>query len=234
MKQAGLTIVEVTVAIGLALIVTVGLLPLFFHMFAGGAQTTAEASMQEQSDQALSIITSQVARSKEIVVETYPVDTQEPAGAGWVGSDSVLILQQIATTLAPQNPNRKPVSYNPLPGWFTCDTFNLPIYAYYVYYTHEGVLYQRTVGSTIPTSNLCDGATTMHQQTSCLTCSDKPKDIILARNVESFSINYTPEDPGETNPYANTDIVRMSLTLKTDNYKYTSTTSARLLLAGSN
>lgn len=233
MKQAGLTIVEVTVAIGLAVIVTVGLLPLFFHMFAGGAQTTAEASMQEQGDQALSIITDQVARSREITATTNPVDTQEPAGAGWAGSDSVLILKQTATTLAPQNPNRKPVLRDLSGGFMACAWQNVPVDIHYVFYIHDNVLYQRTVGTNIPASWFCFGATP-YQQTSCLTCSDKPKDVILARNVDAFSIDYTPEDPGETNPYANTDVVRLSLRLKTENYQYTSTTSARLLLAGSN
>lgn len=213
--------------------VTLGLLPLFFNLITSGVQTATEASMQQQGNEALSIITNQVARSKSIVSTTYPVDTELPApSSGWSGSDSVLVLEQIATTLAPQNPNRKPVSYAPL-VFFGCSLLKLDVNVYYVYYIHERILYQRTVSMTVPEGSFCDGATSVHQKTSCLTCSDKPKDVILARNVESFTIGYTPEDTGVTNPYVSTDVIRMSLTLKTDNYQYTSTSSARLLLAGS-
>lgn len=229
MKQSsGVTIVEVVVAITLSTVVAIGLMPLLLHTFTGNTRASAEASLQHSADSALSVVSTNIARSQRFLTTPDHSNTTSPAPSGWTGSDSVLIIRQAATTAAPQNPSRQPV-YTGAGGTNNCTTVRTPVFINLVYYLHDRTLYQRTITPTL--YGTCSNVG-IFQKTSCLNCSDKPKDIALTKNVSDFSISYQPEDSESDDRYNSTDLVHITLEMENNSYQHTSQLSARLLLAG--
>lgn len=225
-KASGITIVEVVVAIGLASIVAIGLMPLLLHTLTGSTQASVEASLQHKANSALSTVSLNIARSQSLLSTPDHSNTTPPATEGWTASSSTLITRQVATTRAPQDSSRQPV-YTGTGGTNNCTTERNPVFINQVYYVHNNTLYQRTIVPSL--AGTCNNVS-IHQKTTCLTCT--VKDVPLANHVNSFSVTYEPESPDPDNPYDGTEMVRMSLELESSTYRHTSHHVARLMLAG--
>lgn len=226
-KVHGITVVEVVVAITIATIVAIGLLPLLLHTLLGNTKASVESSLQHRANAALSTVSATIARSQKILTTPDYSDTAAPATSGWTGSNSILILRQAATDRAPQNSSREPI-YTGTGGTNDCTSERTPVFVNVVYYVHDKTLYQRTLAPTL--SGTC-GDIPIFQKTSCLTCSDKPKDTAITNDVAAFTIAYRPEETGVEDKYKTTDLVRLSLALENDSYSHTSYLAARLLLS---
>lgn len=225
MKNSGLTVVELTVSMAIATAIVVGVVPLLIHILISNTHTSVESLLQVKAQNAFSTISSHMSRSQKLLTTPDISNTDPPApSGGWQGSHTTLVLRQVATTNAVQNDSREPV-FTGVGNTSDCSVQRNPVLINQVIYKHESSLYLRTI---VPEIATCDSAT-IAQTTSCLTCTDKPKDIMLASNVESITISYIPSTNPDDGPDANTQIASVSLTMRNNNVTTTANYSFRLL-----
>lgn len=196
----GLTIVELVVAISIAAAIILMISPLLINLISGFNRQSIEARNVQDVTTALSTINIDGQRNYKflhtpdvdftLIDDPTPLPEQSWSYTGGGTSDRILMLRLPATTRAYQDPGRELV-YNS--NTTNCSTFTGdPVTYTAIYYVEDSKLYKRTLLD--PGQPTC---TAPHQVTTCMSSCAR-KDILLAENVTSFSVDYYAEQNSNT------------------------------------
>jgi type II secretory pathway component PulJ len=203
--QSGLTIVEIVVAMVIATILMIGLIPLLTHMFTVAGANIATSKQVNEAQRAISIISSDLMITKAFLGQSF-ADTKAPrtgADTYWKFNTSpqqTLILRLPATTKLYQDPARDLV-YNANSG--ACGSTAQPFYINVIYYVSSGSLYRRILQD--PNATPCSGQTVSQVATCQSGCAQT--DVKVLEKITSFNVSYytlpnaaTPDNTSGVDP----------------------------------
>lgn len=190
-NHKGLTVVELIVAITLASLVIIAIIPSILGIVSGLNRQATETRVIAHVNTALSTIKLDSQRLYKLLNTTDMTDSESPApSTGWSfeGSNSnrrTLISRLPATTAAYQDKARQLVYEE---SKSNCSTYDgSPVtYNTIFYVDSDRTLYKR-IAMNSDTAG-CPGQTP-YQKTTCRTCTG-PKDIVVAENVSQFKVEY--------------------------------------------
>lgn len=191
--KSGFTIVEMIVAITLGGLVILSIAPSLLSIIGTLSQDANKNRVISEVNTALSTISSDAARNYSFLTKPNgDLDTKAPAPSaedgGWsykgFNEDSrTLMLELPATTLPYTNPNRELV-YNKLNSECTLYT-GTPVTYTAIYYLNNSNLYKRTY-----MNQELEPCTAPFQKNSCMDSSCPLNDVLIAKNVSKFKVDY--------------------------------------------
>ena len=203
----GFTVVEILVAITIAVIVLTGLFTLVINLVNVGNRSIDQSRQTNEIQAGLGVIRDDLRLTNNFLM-TSSITDNSPAGTAWNfrgsgASSRVLILKTLATSAYKTDTARLP-TYLDAGG---CPIGSQPAYNNILYYVRDGVLLRRVV-VTPPVANMYCAGQSNAQVRTCLApgsvgepsnCVEK--DVVIARDVTNFNIQYFT-NPGDGTPFA--------------------------------
>lgn len=198
--QAGLTIIELLVAMSVATLIALSLIGILLHVFTTHGNATKQMVLAQETQTALATIARDVRYTGAFLQEPSieDVDAAAAPGGGWdfegeSETSRQLILETYATSKAYQDQTNDLI-FRTSPA-ADCDTRAAYLMLNVIYYVEEEILYRRTV---VPAdANTCPEPPFQKQTCKHTDSHDRCQetDVVIARNVTNFTAEYY------TNPY---------------------------------
>ncbi len=178
--QAGVTIVELLVVIGIASALLVSFMTVSLYMYGDTVRSSVYAQLANESQTVLHSIVEELRQSSAIRTNNANPDSNAPGG-GWTTSDSNLIL--IISTPVVDSSNNFVI--DPITGY--------PYHNEIIYFASGTKLYKRILANTNATGNT--KKTSCPQASATATC---PPDILLSDRFKGMSFVFYDQDDDVT------------------------------------
>lgn len=191
-KNAGYTLVEVTISLAVTSILIFSILSFAVNILVTYADTTARSGLLSQAHTAMDIATNDVRLSASADDNNRWIDSNAPGGDyGWQSDSDTLVL-----ATAVEDDNGDIIFADPLE--YISEKNNI------VYFVQGGSLYKRVIESPVAGNSAVSTCPQAEASESC------PADKQLLDNVDSFSVVYLDGNGSEVAP---TDARSVELTI---------------------
>jgi prepilin-type N-terminal cleavage/methylation domain-containing protein len=217
-RQAGFTVAELLVAIGIISIILVPATLAITHFYGATIVNSAQARLAVESGNLLRSVVEELRTSSGIRANNTIADANAPIG-GWTTSNASLVL--IISTPVTDTSNNYVI--DPLTG----DPYQNEL----VYFANNGVLYKRYLANASATGN--------RYKTSCplnLSTASCPPDVVLTEHFEDMNFIFYDQDDAETTVLDNARSIKLLLDMEQQTFGQTITfsNSIRITLRNSN
>lgn len=197
----GLTIVEVVVAIAVAMTLSIGVVGLFGGFFSNSAMTVESVRRTSNLQSAVNVIQSDVN-----IATSFERSADQSEFQNWYGNGNItgqssdrrsIILRLPATTAEYQNPSRQAIYTNASdPTTATCpkEQSRVMVTVLVQYYVEDSTLYRRMLTPN-PAPTACNNASIAQRQTSR---TGPSRDMEVARDVNQLQVEYYSSGAVET------------------------------------
>ena len=205
LNQAGVTIVELMVVIGICGALIVSFMTVSVYMYGDTVRTSLYAQLATESQTVLRSVVEELRQSSSIRTSNANTDANAPGG-GWTTSNSSLIL--IISTPALDSSNNFIID---------SDTGN-PYQNEIVYFASGNNLYKRFLGNTAAVGNT--RTTTCPQASSSPSC---PPDILMTAHFKALDFVFYDQDNTVTTTIPNARSIRLFIQTERKTYGKTLT-----------
>lgn len=205
LSQAGVTIVELLVVIGVASALLLAFVTVSVYMYGDTIRSSLYAQLAGESQTILRSVVEELRQSSSIHTTNENADANAPGGT-WTTSNSNLIL--IISTPALDGSNNFII--DPDTGY--------PYENEVVYFTSSGRLYKRFLANTSATGNI--RKTTCPQASASLTC---PPDILMSSNFKDLNFVFYDQDDAVTTDITNARSIKLFIQMERRTYGKTLT-----------
>lgn len=200
LNQAGVTIVELLVVIGIASVLLVSFMTMSVYMYGDTVRTSLYAQLATESQTILRSVVEELRQSSSIRTSNANPDTNAPGGT-WTTSNSSLIL--IISTPALDSSNNFIV--DPNTGY--------PYQNEIVYFANGSNLYKRYLANTNAPGN-----TRMTTCPEAIASSACPPDIQMSKNFRSMSFIFYDQDDAVTTTIPNARSIKLFIQMERRTY----------------
>ena len=205
LNQAGVTIVELLVVIGIASALLVAFMTVSIYMYGDTVRTSLYAQLATESQTVLRSVVEELRQSSSIRTSNTNADANAPGGA-WTTSDTNLIL--IISTPALDSSNN-----------FIIDTnTGYPYQNEIVYFASGTKLYKRYLANNSATGNT--RTTTCPQAAASASC---PTDVLMSNNFKTLNFVFYDQDDNITSNIPSTRSIKLFIQMERTNYGKTLT-----------
>jgi type II secretory pathway pseudopilin PulG len=205
LDQAGVTIVELLVVIGIASALLVSFFTVSIYMYGDTLRSSLYSQLASESQSILRSVVEELRQSSAIHQSNQNPDTNAPGGQ-WTTSNSNLIL--IISTPALDSSNN--FILNPSTGY--------PYENEIVYFTSSGRLYKRYLANSAASGN--SRKTTCPQASATSSC---PPDILMSSNFKTLSFVFYDQDDAVTTNVTTARSIKLLITMERRSYGKTLT-----------
>lgn len=205
LNQAGLTVVELVVVVGIASVLLLSFVTVSIYLYGDTVRTSLYSQLAGESQTILRSVVEELRQSSAIHTSNENVDANAPGGT-WTTSNSNLIL--IISTPALDESNNFII--DPDTGY--------PYENEIVYFSSGNNLYKRFIANTAATGN--------SRQTTCpqsLSSSSCPPDILMSGNFEDLSFTFYDQDNVITTNIASARSIHLFIQMERRTYGKTLT-----------
>ncbi len=196
LNQAGVTIVELMVVVGIASVLLLSFMTVSVYMYGDTLRSSLYSQLATESQTILRSVVEELRQSSSIRTSNANPDANAPGG-GWTTSNSSLIL--IISTPALDSSNN-----------FIIDSdTGYPYQNEIVYFASGGTLYKRFLANAAATGNT--RKTTCPQASSSSSC---PPDIIMSTNFKTLSFIFYDQDDAVTTSIPNARSIKLFIQMQ--------------------
>lgn len=205
LNQAGLTIVELLVVIGVASVLLIAFFTVSIYMYGDTVRSSLYAQLASESQLILRSVVEELRQSSAIRETNQNPDANAPGGT-WTTSNSNLIL--IISTPALDSSNNFIV--NPDTGY--------PYENEIVYFTNSGRLFKRYIANAAAIGN--------NRKTSCpqaVSSDSCPPDVLMSSNFKDLNFVFYDQDDTQTTSIAASRSIKLLIQMERKAYGKTLT-----------
>lgn len=205
LNQAGVTIVELLVVIGICSVLLLSFMTVSVYMYGDTIRSSLYAQLATESETVLRSVVEELRQSSAIHTSNANPDANAPGGA-WTTSNSSLIL--IISTPALDAGNNFIV--NPTTGY--------PYENEIVYFATGNKLYKRYLANPAAAGNI--RKTTCPQASSSASC---PADVLMSSNFKTLNFVFYDQDDNVTTTISSARSIKLLLKMQRTTYGKTLT-----------
>lgn len=195
-NQAGVTIVELLVVIGIASVLLLAFTTISIYMYGDTVRSSLYAQLGTESQSVLRSVVEELRQSSSVRTTNANPDSNSPSG-GWTTSNSALIL--IISTPALDAGNNFILDVN------TGNPYQNEI----VYFTSGTQLYKRIIANAVAPGNA--EKTTCPQASASSSC---PPDILMTSNFKTLDFIFYDQDDAVTTNIPDARSIRLLIQLE--------------------